>query len=131
MNGCVFKRELPSGKTSWGYSIDLCKDDSGKRLREFKRGDPTKGAAKNALDAAINEHEQRAGRVTQEVGLLRKRVWAFSLGEVRASGFDSKDAAETALRSARQKLADAEKRPSDMASKAPVTLAEFFTIWIN
>ena len=30
MTGCIFKRKLPSGKTSWGYSIDIGKDANGK-----------------------------------------------------------------------------------------------------
>jgi hypothetical protein len=28
MNGCVFKRKLPSGKIVWGYSIDSAKGET-------------------------------------------------------------------------------------------------------
>jgi integrase len=38
VNGCVFKRKLPSGKVTWGYSIDAGKDEYGKRKQIFKSG---------------------------------------------------------------------------------------------
>jgi hypothetical protein len=31
MNGCVFKRKLPSGAITWGYSIDAGIGPDGKR----------------------------------------------------------------------------------------------------
>ena len=38
MNGCVFKRKLPSGKVTWGYVIDAGKAEDGKRKQIFKSG---------------------------------------------------------------------------------------------
>lgn len=49
MNGCVFKRILPSGRISWGYSLDLGRDANGKRLQEFKSGFDKKSEADTAL----------------------------------------------------------------------------------
>jgi hypothetical protein len=38
MNGCVVKRTLPSGRITWGYSIDVGKDEGGRRKQIFKSG---------------------------------------------------------------------------------------------
>jgi hypothetical protein len=38
MNGCVFKRKLPSGRVTWGYSVDAGRDENGKRRQIFKSG---------------------------------------------------------------------------------------------
>lgn len=40
MTGCIFKRKLPSGSTTWGYSIDVGKDEG-----ELIKPDPTTFAA--------------------------------------------------------------------------------------
>jgi integrase len=57
MKGCVFKRMLPSGKTSWGYSLDHGKGADGKRMREFKSGFERKGEAGDALQRLLNERD--------------------------------------------------------------------------
>jgi len=55
MNGCVFKRKLPSGSVTWGYSIDAGKDENGKRIQIFKSGFARKGDAGDALRQKLNE----------------------------------------------------------------------------
>ncbi len=57
MNGCVFKRKLPSGSITWGYSIDAGKDENGKRKQIFKSGFGTKNAAGTALRQRLNEKD--------------------------------------------------------------------------
>jgi len=132
IGGSVFKRKLPSGTTTWGYSIDRGRDSNGKRLREFKSGYPTKGSAKDALNAAIKEQDVLVGRVTEELGLLGRRVWAFSFRDVRETGFESKEAAQGALEAARARLAEVQKRPTTRTvEEAALTLEKFFTTWIR
>ena len=58
MNGCVFKRELPSGSVTWGYSIDAGKDENGKRKQIFKSGFDRKTDADNALRAKLNAKDE-------------------------------------------------------------------------
>ena len=55
MTGCVFKRKLASGKTTWGYSIDVGRDADGKRRRKFKSGFARKGDAAAALRDELNK----------------------------------------------------------------------------
>lgn len=55
MNGCVFKRKLPSGKITWGYSIDAGKDENGKRKQIFKSGFKLKGDADRELAKLLAE----------------------------------------------------------------------------
>ena len=57
MNGCVFRRTLPSGKISWGYSIDIGRDETRKRRQLFKSGLKRKGEAADALRKTLNEKE--------------------------------------------------------------------------
>jgi len=57
MNGTVFKRTLPSGSVTWGYSIDAGKDENGKRKRIFKSGYTRKGDADTALRQLLNEKD--------------------------------------------------------------------------
>ncbi|HEV3330502.1 MAG TPA: tyrosine-type recombinase/integrase [Bryobacteraceae bacterium] len=57
MNGCVFKRLLPSGRIVWGYSIDAGKDEHGKRKQIFKSGFDRKGDADTALRRLLNEKD--------------------------------------------------------------------------
>jgi hypothetical protein len=59
MNGCIFKRKLPSGAITWGYSIDAGKDENGKRKRIFKAGFETKTAAGTALRHLLNQKDVR------------------------------------------------------------------------
>jgi integrase len=58
MNGCVFKRKLPSGSITWGYSIDAGRDENGKRKQIFKSGFGTKSAACTALRQRLNEKDE-------------------------------------------------------------------------
>jgi integrase len=58
MNGCVFKRKLPSGRVTWGYSIDAGKDANGKRQQIFKSGFDRKSDADSALRKLLNEKDQ-------------------------------------------------------------------------
>lgn len=55
MKGCVFKRVLPSGKISWGYSIDVGKDENGKRKQIFKSGFRRQGDADTELTRLLQE----------------------------------------------------------------------------
>lgn len=57
MKGCTFKRTLPSGSITWGYSIDIGRDESGKRKQIFKSGYKTKGEADTALRNKLNEKD--------------------------------------------------------------------------
>jgi integrase len=58
MNGCVFKRTLPSGRITWGYSIDAGKDENDRRKQIFKSGFATKGAAGTALRHVLNQKDE-------------------------------------------------------------------------
>lgn len=58
MNGCVFKRELPSGRITWGYVIDAGKDENGKRKQIQKTGFGCKKAADKALRDKFKEKDQ-------------------------------------------------------------------------
>jgi integrase len=60
MNGCVFKRKLPSGSITWGYSIDAGKDENGQRKQIFKSGFERKGEAADALRQKLNEKDEGA-----------------------------------------------------------------------
>lgn len=57
MTGCIFKRKLPSGTVTWGYSIDVGRDQNGKRNQIFKSGFERKGEAEDALRAKLNEKD--------------------------------------------------------------------------
>jgi integrase len=58
MTGCVFKRTLPSGTITYGYSVDAGKDANGKRQQVFKSGFATRKAAGIALRAKLNEKDE-------------------------------------------------------------------------
>jgi hypothetical protein len=58
MIGCTFKRTLPSGRITWGYSIDAGKDEHGKRKQIFKSGFERKKDADDALRQKLNEKDQ-------------------------------------------------------------------------
>jgi integrase len=58
VNGCVFKRALPSGSITWGYSIDAGKDENGKRKQIFKSGFARKGDAQTALRQKLNQKDE-------------------------------------------------------------------------
>jgi len=55
MNGCIFKRKLPSGRVTWGYSVDAGRDENGKRKQIFKSGFNRKLDADIALAKIITE----------------------------------------------------------------------------
>jgi hypothetical protein len=57
VNGCVFKRKLPSGTVTWGYSIEIGRDQNGKRKQLFKSGFAKKKEAEDALRIRLNEKE--------------------------------------------------------------------------
>ncbi len=57
MNGCTFKRTLPSGRITWGYSIDAGKDASGKRKQIFKSGFEKKSEAAAAMRVLLSEKD--------------------------------------------------------------------------
>jgi integrase len=58
MKGCVFKRTLPSGTVAWGYSIDLGKDENGRRKQIFKSGFKREKDAADALRKKLNEKDE-------------------------------------------------------------------------
>jgi integrase len=58
VNGCVFKRKLPSGKVAWGYSIDAGKDEHGKRKQIFKSGFARKLDADIELAKLVTERAE-------------------------------------------------------------------------
>ena len=55
MRGCIFKRKLPSGAVSWGYSIDAGRDETGKRKQIFKSGFARQGDAQAELTRLLQE----------------------------------------------------------------------------
>jgi len=57
MIGTIFKRKLPSGRITWGYSIDLGKDATGKRIRPQKIGFERKSDAETALRHKLNQKD--------------------------------------------------------------------------
>jgi integrase len=58
VNGCVFKRKLPSGKITWGYSIDAGRGEDGKRKQLFKSGFRLKGDAERELAKLLAERSE-------------------------------------------------------------------------
>ena len=58
MKGCTFKRTLPSGRVTWGYSIDAGKDENGKRKQIFKSGFARKLDADIELAKLLNERNE-------------------------------------------------------------------------
>lgn len=58
MTGCTFKRKLPSGVISWGYSIDAGRDENGKRQQIQKTGFARKADADSALAIILNERNE-------------------------------------------------------------------------
>jgi integrase len=57
MNGTVFKRQLAGGRITWGYSLGIGKDATGKRIRLFESGFKRMKEAEDALRAKVNERE--------------------------------------------------------------------------
>ena len=129
MTGTITKRKRKSG-TKWGYSFFAGWDESGKRVQVTKSGFATKEKADEELRKAITEYQAKCGKVTEELGLFRNRIWGYVLGEEKKQGFDSRDAAAAALRKA------VERRAAESIAEGPVktedpTVAEYFTYWIQ
>jgi integrase len=57
MNGCVFKRKLPSGRIVWGFSIDAGRDENGKRKQIFKSGFKLERDAERELRNKLREKD--------------------------------------------------------------------------
>jgi len=58
MKGCTFKRKLRSGKISWGYALDVGKDENGKRKQIYKTGFKREGDAQAELTRLLNEKNE-------------------------------------------------------------------------
>ena len=58
MKGSTFKRTLPSGKVDWVLSIDVGRDQNGKRLRIFKGGFRRKSDADDELVRLLQEKSE-------------------------------------------------------------------------
>lgn len=139
MNGCVFKRKLKSG-IIWGYSFFIGRDDAGEPVRVFESGFKTKGDASKRLRDKITEYEdykKRGVRITREIDHRGKRIWALSSGDTSASGFESRDDVEAAvkeeIRVAQQTNAQPvhATEPLDPQSNGGPSLSEFFADWIR
>jgi integrase len=63
MKGCTFKRTLPSGAVTWGYSLEAGRDQNGKRKQVFKSGFETKDAADKELIEKLTEKNAGGGIV--------------------------------------------------------------------
>lgn len=57
MTGCIFKRKLPSGSITWGFSVDAGKDATGRRKQIFKSGFTKKAEAQAALRQKLNQKD--------------------------------------------------------------------------
>ena len=129
MTGCVFKRKLKSG-ISWGFSFFVGRDVSGKPLRQFKSGFPTKTAAAEALRAAITEWEAIHGKLIEETGILGTKTWAYVFRDQRRAGFSNRDAAEAALSTEIEKQgAAAVQREKDEQETQQGPAFEKFIVW--
>ncbi len=131
MTGCIFKRKLRSG-LSWGFSIFGGYDESGKQVRVFKSGFPTKDAAETACKDALKDSEARYGKISRDVGTRGRRIWAFTLGEICETGFTSRADAEAALRTAIEKRATEKQRQLEQVrAREELTLQRYLPMWIN
>jgi hypothetical protein len=86
MTGCVFKRKLPSGKISWGYSVDAGRDDNGKRQQIQKTGFARKLDADFALAKVLNErNEGTVLRPDPRTFAEFSREWLADYAEVKCA----------------------------------------------
>jgi integrase len=60
MTGTIIQHKPKSGRKTFGYSLYLGRDESGKQLRQVKRGFTTEKEAQKALRDALAEHERPA-----------------------------------------------------------------------
>jgi integrase len=135
MTGCVFKRKRKDS-ISWCYVFFGGWDAYGKRIQISKAGFPTKDAASKAVRVAIEKYEADNGRVSREMGSQGRRIWAFSVGDIHETGYQTKPEAEASLRRAvgrrdaernAQKLRQAE----EAIEKAGPPLAQYFEYWLK
>ena len=126
-----FQAQAPLRPNHWGYGIGAGRDAKGKRIQFFKSGFETRGAAKDALQAAIAERES-AGSVTQQVDPFGKRVWAFRFGDIRKSGFATQAGAEAGLRDEirAQDQAEEAKRAAVVAD-GEYTVSKYLQHWLD
>lgn len=135
MTGCVFKRKLKQG-ISWGYVFFGGWDENGKRIQICKTGYPTKDAASTAVRVAIEKYEGHNGKVSREIGPKGRRIWAFSLGDVRETGYETKPEAEAGLRRAvergdAERVAQKLRQAEDAIKKSGPPFAHYFEYWVK
>ena len=61
MTGTITKYKRKNGRQSWGYWFHAGWDETGKRIQKTKSGFDTRDEARKALDAAIEEFQNRFG----------------------------------------------------------------------
>lgn len=135
MTGCVFKRKRKQG-VSWGYVFFGGWDQNEKRIQICKTGFPTKDAASTAVRVAIEKYEAHNGKVSREIGPQGRRIWAFSLGDVHETGYETKAEAEAGLRRAvdrRDAELDAQKlrQAEEAIEKAGPPFVQYFEYWLK
>jgi integrase len=131
MTGSIFKRKLRTG-FSWGYVFFGGWDENGKRINVFKSGFPTKDAASRALRVAIEHHEANIGKVARAIDSRDRFVWAFSLGGIHESGFETKPEAQLALQKALAcRDSEKAKQAGDAAKSTGPLFAHYFEHWLK
>jgi len=135
MTGSIFKRKLITG-VSWGYVFFGGWDENGKRIQVFKSGFTTKDAASRAVRSAIDEYEAQHGKVSREIGMQGRRVWAYSFDSLNESGFETKAEAEVALRNAIRRRGTEKEKQAANAAQATVEaagpqFAQYFEHWLK
>jgi integrase len=135
MTGCVFKRKLKRGVT-WCYVFFGGWDPAGKRIQISKAGFPTKEAAAKAVRVAIEKYQTDNGSVSRDTASRGRGIWAFSVGDIHETGYQSRTEAEAGLRRAversdrdrdLQKLRQAEEA---IEKKGP-PFAKYFEYWLK
>jgi len=131
MTGSIFKRKRRTG-VSWGYVFFGGWDENGKRIQVFKSGFPTKDAASRAVRVAIEQYEAAHGKVSREIDQRGRLVWAFSFGDARTSGFETKPEAELALQKAiARRDAEKAKEAEVEAESGGPQFAHYFEHWLK
>ena len=134
MTGCVFKRKRKHG-VIWGYVFSVW-DENGKRIQIYKTGFPTKDAASRAVRVAIEKYEADNGKVSQEIGSQGRRIWAFSLGDIHETGYETKAEAEAGLRRSiehrdAERVAQKLRKVEEAIDKAGPPFAQYFAHWLK
>lgn len=135
MTGCIFKRKRKCG-ISWCYVFFGGWDASGKRIQISKAGYTTKDAASKAVRVAIEKYEADNGKVSRETGSQGRRIWAFSLGSVPETGYETKFEAEASLQRAverREAERDAQKlrQIEEAIEKAGSPFFQYLEYWLK